>query len=210
MAEEVKAPQLLGRSDKQGQFWLASWPKHCPLPFPLYLLPGPSSSSSTGRAMLHCLETSHSLQGRKYIPVLVGTFLLSVSASHPSYCCATVKTHLLTPSSLFWELLWPWGGPAGASILPYWLPSSGKQSPRTVIGSSCWLALMGSRPPSPGRHHQPPCPRFIPNYGNEQNPSLGDSQASKLGCDLKHKDIDEIKVKEMKIIWQGQIYFGRF
>lgn len=164
MEREIKAPQLLGRSDNWGQFWLASWPKYCPLSFPLYLLPVPEPLNSTERAVLtaqplHYSETFHSLQGWKYILVLVGTFLLPVSMSHPSYCCATVRMHLLTPSRSFWELLWPWGGPAGASVLPYWCSSSGKHSPRMLLSNSCWQGLTGSRPLSPGGH-KPPCPHF--------------------------------------------------
>lgn len=189
MAKEVKALQLLGRSDKQGQFWLAPQPKYCPLPFLLYLLPVPSPSSTTERTVLHCTART----------LLRDFSLLAVKKEHSCFCWPLFTLSVCVSPFLLLYHCWntfahtqqPLLGAAVAlgRVLPHWLPSSGKRSPRTVLSNSCWQALRGSRPPSPGGHHKPPCPHAgnTPNDGKEQNLSLGNSQASKSGRDLKHK-----------------------
>lgn len=182
-AKEVEAPQLLGRSDKQGQFWSASSPKYCPLPFPLSLhlyhhLQAPLGGLCLTAQPLHCSETSQSSRGRKCILVLVGTFLLSVSVSHPSCCWATVKIHLLTPRIPSGSC---WGSPViSPALLVALLRKAESQDSAQQLLLTDTHRLQTSLPTS---HH---VLMFIPNDGNEQNPSLGNPQASKSGCDFKH------------------------
>lgn len=99
MAKAVKAPQILGRSDKWGQFWLAPWPKYCPLPFPLYLLPVLSPSSTTERTVLDC--TAPTLL-RDFSPCSEeNTFLFWLAHFYSQCLCLTLLTvlSLLEPVS---------------------------------------------------------------------------------------------------------------
>lgn len=154
MAKEVKAPQLLGRSDKQGQFRLAPQPKYCPLPFLFYLLPVPSPSSTTERTVLHCTART----------LLRDFSLLAVKKEHSCFCWPLFTLSVCVSPFLLMYHCWntfahtqqPLLGAAVAlgRVLPHWLPSSGKRSPRTVLSNSCWQALRGLQTSLPRRPPQ--------------------------------------------------------
>lgn len=165
MAKEVKAPQLLGRSDKQGQFRLAPQPKYCSLPFLLYLLPVPSPSSTTETTVLDCTART----------LLRDFSLLAVKKEH----------------SCFGWPLFTLSVCVSPFLLLYHCRNTFAHTQQPLLGAAVALG------------------RVLPYWKNKICP-WEILRLQNLAMTWNTKDTDEIKVKEGKKFWWGQIYFEEF
>lgn len=212
MAKEVKAPQLLGRSDKQGQFRLAPQPKYCLLPFLLYLLPVPSPSSTTERTVLDC--TLYTTQ-RLLTPCSEErTFLFWLAPFYSQCVCLTLPADV----SLLKYLCSHPAAPSGSCCDPGEGPASliAQFRKEESQDSAQQLLLTGTQgapdlpPQEATTSHRVLMLATLQMMGKNKICPWEILRLQNLAVTWNTKDTDEIKVKKGKKFWWGQIYFEEF